>query len=356
MSQLQKIVYPSMWTPTGSLAWFSAYALTGLADGTLLAAWADASGNGKNASAAGSARPTYKVGVLNGLPGILFNGSNLMSTAAFALNQPTTLCIVGQANNSGYGTFVDGLAPATRQLASNGSTTYYAYAGAGITQTVSNMANFALIDAVFNGAGSLVSYNGIPVTGNAGTANASGLSIGAQPGGSFGLNGYQCEILLFGSALSTSDLQLVQGYRAWRWALQSQLPPGHPYAALPPSVIGGTSNVLPFVYPARNQDPYIPDEQSDTDYSSYGDDQTVLERIDHFIEFDMPQIALGADTENWKAFLDWAAGGGHFDYYSDQASASFTTCHLVSKGNRVAYKYPGMNKLNQAVRFRQVIS
>jgi hypothetical protein len=117
---------------------------------------------------------------------------------------------------------------------------------------------------------------------------------------------------------------------------------------------GGTT--LTFVYPARNQDPYIPDEQRDDDFSSYGDHEAVLERIDQFIEFDMPFIAVGDDTTNWQNFLKWAAQGGDFDFYPDLDVDTYVTCHLMSKGNRVAYKNAGMNKLNQRIRFRQVIS
>jgi hypothetical protein len=117
----------------------------------------------------------------------------------------------------------------------------------------------------------------------------------------------------------------------------------------------GGGATLSFVYPARNLSAYIPDEIRDDDYSSYGDHQAVVERIDHFIEFDMPLIVAGTDLTNWTAFLDWAGLGGNFDFYPNSTGSGYTTCHLVSKGNKITYKSPGYYKLG-TLRLREVIS
>lgn len=57
--------------------WLKADAITGLADGDPVATWPDSSGNGNHATqgTAGS-RPLYKVNVVNGLPAVLFDGSD----------------------------------------------------------------------------------------------------------------------------------------------------------------------------------------------------------------------------------------------------------------------------------------
>lgn len=39
-----------------------------------------------------------------------------------------------------------------------------------------------------------------------------------------------CEIILYSRALSTDEIQRVEGYLAWKWGSQSRLPAGHPYA------------------------------------------------------------------------------------------------------------------------------
>jgi hypothetical protein len=42
-------------------------------------------------------------------------------------------------------------------------------------------------------------------------------------------NGVIYEILVYNSALSNTDRQIVEGYLAWKWGIEAQLPTGHPY-------------------------------------------------------------------------------------------------------------------------------
>jgi hypothetical protein len=115
---------------------------------------------------------------------------------------------------------------------------------------------------------------------------------------------------------------------------------------------GGT--VLNFVYSGCNVSAYIPEEVREDDYSDYGDHQSVLERIDLFLEFDVPWIRAGQDLTNWTNFLNWAAQGGNFDFYPDKDSSICTVYHLVSKGNKIVYRSAGFYKLG-TLRLRQVI-
>jgi hypothetical protein len=48
-----------------------------------------------------------------------------------------------------------------------------------------------------------------------------------------GTPGRYAEIVLFSGA-SATDRQLIEGYLAWRWGLQANLPIGHPYKNSPP--------------------------------------------------------------------------------------------------------------------------
>lgn len=93
------------------------------------------------------------------------------------------------------------------------------------------------------------------ISGSAGSATANlyidGTSIGSQSSLTVGFGnvtrriGYSysgsqfyegkiAEICVFNSVLTTGDRQKVEGYLAWKWGLQSQLPGGHPYASSPP--------------------------------------------------------------------------------------------------------------------------
>jgi hypothetical protein len=43
------------------------------------------------------------------------------------------------------------------------------------------------------------------------------------------------EVITYPTALTTLDRQKVEGYLAWKWGLQANLPVGHPYKNAPPS-------------------------------------------------------------------------------------------------------------------------
>jgi hypothetical protein len=48
---------------------------------------------------------------------------------------------------------------------------------------------------------------------------------------------YFCEILIYNKSMGTNSVerQQVEGYLAWKWGIQTQLPSGHPYLSAPPS-------------------------------------------------------------------------------------------------------------------------
>ena len=55
----------------------------------------------------------------------------------------------------------------------------------------------------------------------------------AISGGAF--QGYVGEIVTYPSGLSDSDRQKVEGYLAWKWGIQNNLPDSQPYKNAPPS-------------------------------------------------------------------------------------------------------------------------
>ena len=48
---------------------------------------------------------------------------------------------------------------------------------------------------------------------------------------------YYYEFVVYPSALSSFNRQLIEGWLAWKYNIQSQLPNGHPYYGSPPSFI-----------------------------------------------------------------------------------------------------------------------
>ena len=115
------------------------------------------------------------------------------------------------------------------------------------------------------------------------------------------------------------------------------------------------SNILQFIYPPRQLSPYSRDAKRNTEYATFGYDQTTYQRVDKFIEFDMPYIAAGSDLLAWQCFLAYAASGGHFDYYPDGSQPYFFICHEIENKVKIEYESPGIYSY-RPVRWRQVIS
>lgn len=94
-----------------------------------------------------------------------------------------------------------------------------------------------------------ISVNGGNLTGN--NSRTGGLSsndatftlqLGAVGNNAIPFIGDFCEIVIFDSILSTASRQLVEGYLAWKWGLEANLPVSHPYknaAPQAPTGIGG---------------------------------------------------------------------------------------------------------------------
>lgn len=116
----------------------------------------------------------------------------------------------------------------------------------------------------------------------------------------------------------------------------------------------GTGNVtLTFLRPPRR----VPNvfkraERTDT-ISTAGVKQTILQRIEEFLEFEMEWVSTGADADAWKSFMDYALTGGQFDYYPDASLGTFTTYTLEDQEHVQAYKSVGMWTFK--LKFRKVV-
>jgi len=74
-------------------------------------------------------------------------------------------------------------------------------------------------------------------TASTGTFGITNYGIGTQAGIISGeyWNGSIGEVLIYNVALNDTTRQKVEGYLAWKWGLQSSLPPGHPYKTAAPT-------------------------------------------------------------------------------------------------------------------------
>ena len=85
-------------------------------------------------------------------------------------------------------------------------------------------------------------------------------------------------------------------------------------------------------------------------FSTAGLRQSIVERIDNYLEFTMEWIGAGLDVSAWDAFLASAIQRIPFDYYPDSTASTFVTYSLIENAT-IPYKVPGQYQTK--LRFRQ---
>lgn len=261
----------NLWRPLNLLVpasvWLDAEDTTTITlNGATVSQWNDKSGNARNVSQATAAdQPTYSATGLNGKPILTFDGSDLLSnTAPGALlrNVPgATLAAVVNYTNNTAGRAVCSVATAsagqTRSalLVNNTTATGYLVGGrrldansfqisgsttfsAATTVLQFGVLDYANSDAFSYVNGTLEATNtAFQTSGNTSDTNSAALYVGASAtGGTNPLIGSVAEIVIVPAALSADQRQRLEGYFAWKWALEASLPVGHPYKNTPPTV------------------------------------------------------------------------------------------------------------------------
>lgn len=255
-----------LWQPSqisGFQLWLDAADTTTLTlSGTSVTAWRDKSGTGLNVSQGTTAlQPTYNATFLNGFPSIRFTavsgssyqelttGTTNLFNSISNLNCFFVLHLLSSStppNPSPFSIqnkvsfYLSGLNNAAQFSGSNvwtfNGSSFVANQNTSITSNLSQQICLSLA----SGSQQLFT-NG--VVGGAQTSDfafGSGTSLVLRIGYSGyntndGFNGYLSEVLLYTQALTTAQRQQVEGYLAWKWGLQANLPSNHPFKLWPPS-------------------------------------------------------------------------------------------------------------------------
>ncbi len=211
--------------------------ITGLNDGDPVATWPDASGNGRNLTQAVAAnRPTFRINLLNGRPGVRFDGVNdLMASAAFPSAAETVIALfkqtaAGAANQLLYrhsdevnSTFQLRFIQATDQMV------WALFKSAILSERVL-AAGGALfrdgrfhVDAHYTGLGTQATHDarrhGQPYPLADGTVGAPGVAsfsgafnVGNNPGTTEAWNGDVIAVLVYAASLTNAQLSIVLEY------------------------------------------------------------------------------------------------------------------------------------------------
>lgn len=210
----------------GYYGWYDASDSATLTGSPNLTTWADKGSGAKNLTNASSS-PSNGTRTVNGLNVIDFaSGANrIMASANYSLSQPITYFVVVVCDlATGTGTLnasiirdPTGSQPSIMVYSSGAANTRaWAYYAGSVRQGSVAMDNSAhVISAVFNGASSGLWVDGA----SASTSNpgAGTVTNGLQLASSSAFDGAIGEVLVYSSALGTSDRQSVESYLKAKW-------------------------------------------------------------------------------------------------------------------------------------------
>ena len=315
---LVRLPYPSAFVPTTAgncQLWLDAADSTTLTGTSPVTQWRDKSGNARNTTSyAGT--PALTTNAINSVQAINFNGSSSFTGSIPGSGTSYTVFFVGTFNNSTgtYGGFVcfgrsgtpDHVSGITNTKLTDSS--MYSTIDSTNTAFTSNTLSTPFVYSLVIDGTFLNNF----VNGNQQTpANVAKLAsfnftnyVVANRAGSTSsifLNGYVGEIIVYLNGLATLQRQQVEGYLAWKWGLQANLPANHPYKNASPNItnqfgISRPPNVLPIppiTISARTK--YVPTLQTIT-FTYTGSNQT----------FTVPSTISPASV----TLYIWGAGGG----------------------------------------------
>ena len=219
-------------------------------NGTVLTSWIDKSGNAKNATGVNS--PTVVTSAINSKSVVSYNGSSYSYSSIAANTFPSAMIIfiVYKVNGS-----VSYCAPITRSTGNMGYpidqynvTRYLNGTGLSSAWSHASATSTTIFTQVILGTGNITEFvNGSTTSSLTSTFtysdSASYVYIGTRDDKVTSFNGYMCEAIVYNNASMTlAQRQSVEGYLAWKWGLQANLPGTHPYASTNPNT-GYTSTL-----------------------------------------------------------------------------------------------------------------
>lgn len=203
------------WSPATDahcFGWFAARLLSGLSDGDPIASCTDYSLLANPAIQATLAKkPTYKTNRVNGLPSILFDGSDdILQSAAFAsgtLSQPITAYLVVKYTTAAAKSILHGLDFINRvalAINSPGANNLDVFAGSDTTTVSGTLSTWQIWEIQWNAGSSFARIGTASPSANvsAGSNVLGGITLGSNFSGTATVAGELAEVLYFNAAAS----------------------------------------------------------------------------------------------------------------------------------------------------------
>ena len=240
---------------TGLQLWLDAADSSTVTGTSTVTSWLDKSGNGNNGTPISSG-PTLVQNIQNGLPGITFpTTASIMLCGNILTGTNFSILAVIKYTSSGIEEFA--LGEWKHQYGSNlpfykGGTIYATASdttyGPFGPLTPADTSAFHMYSASLASStsspdatliagtdGNVATYTSTSGPNTAGTDKP--FSVGGDYEnitGYYPLTGYMCEVIVYNTALTLSQRQQVEGYLAWKWGLQNNLPSTHAYKKFRP--------------------------------------------------------------------------------------------------------------------------
>ncbi len=209
----------------GCQLWLDASQLT-LNDADPVSTWTDFSTHGRNATQSGGARPTFRTGIINSKPAVLFTAaSGQYMTGSITLSQPMTVFVVLQNFGTGtdYHFVLDGISNRVALVRLSGGSGWDLFAGSDGIISGYDDTSWHYISGVVNGASSKLVMDGSVTSGLDTGTNSLGSTYvvgGFGPSlGALGMDGYIAEMIIYDTALSDANRVLVQNYLKSKYGL-----------------------------------------------------------------------------------------------------------------------------------------
>ena len=238
-------IVQSTYSTAPLVLWLDASATATITGTTSVTAWNDRSGLANNCTGVAGHLPALTANAQNGLSVMTFAGNQaLTGNISFTTISYTQFAIYSNTTTNVGQAFMDSM-PTRQFLIQNGGgnqfQTYFSYAG--VFQTTGY--RIVTVNVIDPGSYVTVWFNGTNQSFPAGgVANGSVTTyyIGSRNDNIY-FYGNLAEVIFYTVSLTSTQQSQIEGYLAWKWGLQGNLPDGHLYKSASPGITPGTLTI-----------------------------------------------------------------------------------------------------------------